>query len=128
MRRRIRGGRTIQVSIYSGAGEKPLFWVGSTLTRLREFPAAARRGAGHQLHRVQCGLEPDDWKPMKSVGPGVGEIRVHAGGEYRVIYVARFAEGIYVLHAFEKRERATRRLDIEIARSNLAASLEHRER
>jgi phage-related protein len=59
-------------------------------------------------------------------GAGVAEIRVHAGSAYRVIYVARFAEGIYVLHAFEKRTRKTRRADIEIARRNLAASLRFR--
>jgi phage-related protein len=63
---------------------------------------------------------------MPSVGAGVAEIRVHAGSEYRVIYVARCAEGIYVLHAFEKRTRKTRRADIEIARRNLAASLRFR--
>jgi len=65
---------------------------------------------------------------MPSVGPGVVEIRVHAGGEYRVLYVAKFDEGIYVLHAFEKRTRQTRRPDIEIARRNLAEALRHRGR
>jgi len=65
---------------------------------------------------------------MPSVGPGVVEIRVRAGGEYRVLYVAKFAEGIYVLRAFEKRTRQTRRRDIEAARRNLAEALRQRAR
>lgn len=105
---------------------KALFWVGSSLSRLRSFPAAARREAGHQLYQVQLGLKPSDWKPMRSVGPGVVEIRVHAGGEYRVMYVARFAQGVYVLHAFEKKTRQTRKADIEQARRSLAEVSRHR--
>jgi len=107
---------------------KPLFWVGGTLARLRRFPAAARRETGHQLYQVQLGLDPNDWKPMPSVGPGVVEIRVHVGGEYRVLYVARFAEGVYVLHAFEKRTRQTRKSDVELTRKNLTEVLRHRMR
>ena len=107
---------------------KPLFWVGGVLTRLRSFPADARREAGHQLYQVQLGLEPGDWKPMASVGPGVIEIRVHEGGEFRVLYLAKFAEAVYVLHAFEKRTRQTRKSDIELARRNLAEVLRHRKR
>jgi phage-related protein len=105
-----------------------LLWVGGTLGRLRGFPAEARREAGRQLHRVQLGREPGDWKPMSAVGPGVVEIRVHVGGEYRVMYVAKLVEGVYVLHAFEKRTRQTRKADIEIARRNLAVGLKHRVR
>jgi len=101
--------------------EKPLTCVGTTLERLRAFPAAARREAGHQLHRVQCGLEPGDWKPMPTIGAGVVELRVHAEGEFRVCYVASFAEAVYALHAFAKKTRRTRRAEIEIARRNLAA-------
>ena len=69
---------------------------------------------------MQQGLEPSDWKPMPTVGTGVYEIRVHAGTEYRVFYVAKFAEGVYVLHAFEKRTRQTRRADIDVARKRLS--------
>ena len=107
---------------------KRLFWVGGVLARLRGFPTEARREAGHQLYQVQLGLEPSDWKPMPSVGAGVIEIRVHETGEYRVLYVARFAEGVYALHAFEKRTRQTRKADIELARGNLAEVLRHRQR
>ena len=98
------------------------------LTRLRGFPTEARREAGHQLYQVQLGLEPSDWKPMPSIGPGVVEIRVHATGEYRVLYVARFAEGVYVLHAFEKRTRQTPKSEIELARGSMAVVLRHRQR
>ena len=65
---------------------------------------------------------------MVSVGPGVVEVRVHEGGEYRVLYLAKFAEAVYVLHAFEKRTRQTRKADIEVARRNLAAVIRHRKR
>ncbi len=76
--------------------------------------------AGHQLDLVQHGLEPHDWKPMTTVGAGVYEIRVHAGSEYRVFYIVKFAEGVYVLHAFEKRTRQTRQADIDLARKRLS--------
>jgi len=63
---------------------------------------------------------PSDWKPLPSVGPGVQEIRIHTAHEHRVVYVARFAEAIYVLHAFEKRTQRTRHGDIELAKARLA--------
>lgn len=95
---------------------KPLVFHGSSQDDVREFPAQARRECGRELDRVQCGLMPSDWKPMLNVGQGVYEIRVHAQGEWRVIYVARFAEVVHVLHAFQKKTRQTRREDIELAR------------
>ena len=84
--------------------------------------------AGFELRRVQQGLQPTDWKPMASVGTGVEEIRVHTGQEHRVFYVARFAEGVYVLHAFEKRSRKTRAREIEVARARLREALAARRR
>ena len=101
--------------------DKPLQWVGGSLAELRAFPADARRRAGYQLRRLQQGLLPDDWKPMATVGPGVAEIRLHAGTEHRVFYLAKFEEAIYVLHAFEKRSRQTPAAAIELARRRLAA-------
>lgn len=72
------------------------------------FPGEVRREAGYQLARVQAGKDPADWKPMPSVGLGVNEIRVREdSGAFRVIYVARFAEAIYVLHAFQKKAQKT---------------------
>ncbi|MGH2610943.1 MAG: type II toxin-antitoxin system RelE/ParE family toxin, partial [Tepidiformaceae bacterium] len=99
--------------------DKPLWWVGSSLEDLRAFPAAARRESGYQLRRVQRGLMPDDWKPMASVGQGVCEVRVHTDTEHRVFYVARFAEAVYVLHAFEKKARKTSKADISLGKSRL---------
>lgn len=83
---------------------------------LRNFPDEARRGAGFELRAVQNGLEPSDWKPMRAVGPGVREIRIHVLGEWRVVYVAKLKKAIYVLHAFQKKGRRTSRQDIELAR------------
>jgi phage-related protein len=68
--------------------------------------------AGHQLWQVQLGLTPTDYRPMPLVGAGCYEIRIHHGGEFRVIYVAKFIDAVYVLHAFQK----TRQLDIELAK------------
>jgi phage-related protein len=88
---------------------KPLYFVGSALEDLRAFPRAPRRDAGYRLDRVQIGLEPSDWKPMLTVGHGVPEIRIHREGRYRVIYVAKIDDAVYVLHAFRKKTRKTRK-------------------
>ena len=96
--------------------DKPLIWVGSSRRDLRGFPALARRLAGFQLRRVQQGLEPNDWKPMQNVGPGVREVRIHIAGAHRVFYIAAQAEAVYVLHAFEKKTRKTSSHDLEIGR------------
>jgi phage-related protein len=78
---------------------KDVVFRGTALDDLRAFPPAARREAGHQLDLVQRGLDADDWKPMNSVGPGVREFRIRdAAGAFRVIYVAKFAEAVFVLH------------------------------
>jgi phage-related protein len=95
---------------------KPLRFVGSSLDDLRSFPAEARRQAGFELYAIQRGFEPTDWKPMKTVGSGVREIRIRVLGEWRVLYVAKFADAVYVLHAFQKKTQKTRHNDIEIAR------------
>lgn len=94
---------------------KSIVWLGDSLDELRRFPTDARRDMGYQLDRVQNGLEPTDAKAMPSIGSGVREIRVHAGGEYRVIYVAKFSDGIYVLHAFVKKSQRTAKRDLELA-------------
>ncbi len=96
---------------------KRLVFVGSSLEDLKEFPNEARRAAGFELGFVQRGLAPSDWKPMKEVGAGVREIRIHVLGEWRVLYVAKFADAIYVLHAFQKKTQKTKREDIELART-----------
>jgi phage-related protein len=101
--------------------DKPLFWLGSSWNDLKAFPPDARRVAGFQLRRIQQGLEPNDWKPMPTVGPGVQEIRIHTGLEHRVFYVAKFAEGVYVLHAFKKRTRKTPKRELELGRDRFRA-------
>lgn len=101
--------------------DKPIFWLGSSRGDIRAFPLDARRIAGFQLSRVQQGLEPNDWKPMPSIGPGVQEIRIHTELEHRVFLIAKFSEGIYVLHAFEKRTRKTPKRDLELSRNRLRA-------
>ena len=95
---------------------KALHFLGSSLVDLRRFPAEARRDAGFQLDAVQRGLDPPDWKPVPSVGAGAMEMRIHVLGEWRLIYVARFAEAVYVLHCFEKKSRKIRREDLALAR------------
>jgi phage-related protein len=91
-------------------------WLGASLAAVRGFAPEAKWHAGQQLRRVQDGELPIDWKPMPTIGPGVNELRVRVGGAYRVVYVAKFAEAVYVLHAFEKKSRKTARLDVELAR------------
>ena len=95
---------------------KPLRFLGSSLDDLRNFPDEARRAAGFELRAVQNGLGPSDWKSMPIIGPGANEIRIHVLGEWRVIYVAKRREAVYVLHAFQKKTRKTNRFDIELSR------------
>jgi phage-related protein len=95
---------------------KPVVWLGDSLARIRGFPQGARQDIGFQLDRVQRGLEPRDWRPVTSVGSGVREIRVHAGNEHRVFYVASFKQAVYVLHAFVKKARRTPRADLALGR------------
>lgn len=100
---------------------RPLRFLGNSLQSLRDFPEDARHDAGYQLEKVQRGEQPDDFKPMPTVGNGVEEIRItDESGAYRVIYVARRAEAVYVLHAFQKKTQATSRRDIEVGRKRFA--------
>ncbi len=106
--------------------DKPLVWLGSSLDDLRAFPDDARQEAGFQLRRVQKGLPPADWKPMATVGPGVIEIRIHTAQEYRVFYVAKFSEAVYVLHAFNKRTQKTLQRDIQLAQRRYSELMQTR--
>jgi phage-related protein len=105
---------------------KPLAWSGSALDDLKTFPEDARQRAGFELYRLQQGLEPTDWKPMTTVGAGVREIRIQTGRAFRVLYVAKFAEAIYVLHAFEKKSQRTAKRDLDLAQQRLAEHLRRR--
>lgn len=100
---------------------KPVVWLGSSKADLKAFPATAMDDMGHQLFRVQRGLDPDDWKPMPSIGAGVREIRVRdPSGAFRTIYLATRPEAIYVLHCFRKTTTRTTRQDVDLARQRLA--------
>jgi phage-related protein len=98
---------------------KALKFVGSSLDDLRNFPEEARRVAGFELRAIQNGMEPRDWKIMPTIGSGVKEIRIHVLGEWRIIYVAKLLDAVYVLHAFQKKGAKTNKNDIELARTRL---------
>lgn len=100
---------------------EPVRFLGDSLESLRDFPEEARHDVGYQLEKVQRGEQPDDFRPMPAIGKGVEEIRItEDSGTYRVIYLARRAEAVYVLHAFQKKTQATPRRAIEVARKRFA--------
>jgi len=102
--------------------EKDIRWSGSSYEDLLEFPEDPRRQAGFQLGKVQAGLDPDDWKPFDDVGKGVREIRLRdRSGAYRIMYVAKFDEVIYVLHCFQKKTQVTSKQDKEITKTRYRA-------
>jgi phage-related protein len=98
--------------------------MGDSLRCVREFGKVVRQQVGYELELVQHGLDPSDWKPMPTAGPGVCEIRIHADGEHRLIYMAKLRHAVYVLHAFRKKTGKTSKGDIEKARVRLQAVLE----
>lgn len=101
---------------------KRLVFLGDTLDRVRSFPEGARKEAGVQLHKIQQGLEPSDWKPMGAVGAGVREIRIREdGGAFRVLYVTQVVDAVVVLHAFEKKTQKTLKRDLDLADARLRA-------
>jgi len=108
------------------ANRKPLAWRGNSLGCVRAFSDAARQATGFQLNRVQNGQQPFDWKSLESVGPGVTEIRIWAEKGYRVIYLAKFAEAVYVLHAFEKKTQRTPKAELELARRRYRELIQER--
>lgn len=108
--------------------EKPLVFCGSSRKDLKSFPEDARSEAGYQLYALQCEGEPSDFKYMRSVGTGVFEIRIHAeDGQYRVFYIAKFAEAVYVLHCFQKKENKTPQREIDVAKKRYEALVRERQ-
>ena len=105
---------------------KLIAWLGDSLARLRAAPADVRSDAGYQLDLVQRGETPADFKAMPDVGAGVMEIRLHGDNEFRVFYVARFEEAVYVLHCFVKKTQATRKADIDLGKQRYATLREAR--
>ena len=104
---------------------KSLKFAGSSLADIRNFPDEARRQAGYQLSQIQLGFDPADWKPMSSVGSGVREIRIHENGAFRVVYIAKLHDVVYVLHTFQKKTRKTPNKDIDLAKARLKSVLEN---
>lgn len=104
--------------------DKGIVWIGSSREDVRRFPREARRKAGLELRAVQRGQEPTDFKPLAAVGAGVYEIRIHAQGAYRVFYVTKFQEAVYVLHAFQKKTQKTAKRDLEIGRQRYKTAQE----
>jgi len=106
---------------------KPVRFLGDSLQCVRDFPVDARQDAGYQLDKVQRGLQPDDFKPMPTIGRGVEEIRIRDdAGNFRVIYTARFADAVLVLHAFQKKAQRTSQRDIEMAKARFREMMKDR--
>ena len=103
--------------------DKPIYWIGTSKEDIAKFPQDAKRKAGFQLRAVQRGESPADFKPMSVVGKGVEEIRIKAGEAYRIFYVARFAEAVYVLHAFNKKTQKTSKKDLEIGKQRYQTAI-----
>ena len=108
---------------------KGISWLGDTLNELRSWPKSVTEDMGQELLSVQRGRDPSDWKPLPSIGAGVKEIRVaQNGNQYRAIYIAKFPEAIYVLHAFEKKTQKMPTHDMEIAKKQYKALLSGRKK
>ena len=106
----------------SAPDEKEIRWAGSSYDDLIAFPKAPRKQAGFQLGKVQAGLDPTDWKPFDEIGAGTREIRIgDTKGIFRVMYVAKFEEAVYVLHFFQKKTQATSKQDKDIATARYRA-------
>jgi phage-related protein len=110
----------------SESSVKPITWLGDSLARLRAAAVDVRSDAGYALDLIQRGETPADFKPMPNVGAGVMEIRLHGDSEFRIFYVARFEEAVYVLHSFVKKTRATRKADIDLGKTRYNAMQEAR--
>lgn len=100
---------------------RTVIFEGDTLTVIRAFPEPARQRCGYEIDRVQRELEPLDWKPFPTIGPGVCEIRIRLDMQYRVIYSTRHKNRLHILHAFVKKTQKTRAADIDMARRRLKA-------
>lgn len=105
------------------SGEKPLYWIGSSLKDITRFPVKAQRSVGFALSAAQYGGKHTAAKPWKGEGSGVLEVvKDYDGDTYRAIYTVRFANAVYVLHAFQKKSPRgieTRQSDIALVRERL---------
>jgi len=104
-------------------GEKPLYWVGSSLKDVGRFPFEVQRNVGFALSAAQFGGKHPSAKPWRGEGPGILEVvKDYDGDTFRAIYTVRFADAVYVLHAFQKKSPsgiATRQSDIDLVKARL---------
>ena len=108
---------------------KKISFIDSSLEDLRAFPEEARTASGYQLDLIQQGPEPDDWKHFATVGQGAREIRIRGNdGIFRIMYVAKFEEAVYVLHCFQKKTQKTSQSDVELARNRYRRLVEERKK
>jgi len=107
--------------------KKNVFWCGDSLESLRSCEPDVRAKIGFQLSMVQSGLDPSNWKPMDNIASGVREIRFIGPQNYRLIYVAKFENKIYVLHLFEKKTQKTPKSVIDIVRARYQKILTKRD-
>ncbi len=107
--------------------DKRIYWIGSAKEELLSFPQEAKRKAGFQLRAIQRGQKPTDFKPMKTIGRGVEEIRIWTGEAYRIFYVSKFEEAVYVLCAFQKTTQKTSQQDIELGKKRYLAMVQFRQ-
>lgn len=106
--------------------DKPIYWIGTSRDDIGNFPNEARRKAGFQLRAIQQGKKPSDFKPIPTIGKGVEEIRIWIGDTYRIFYVARFPEAVYVLHVFGKKTQKTSKQDIELGKKRYQQMIQFR--
>ena len=107
--------------------DKEIRWLGSSYDDLLKFPDDPRREAGFQLEKIQAGLDPDDWKPFDDIGKGTREVRIRdSAGIFRVMYVAKFEEAIYILHCFQKKTQVTTKQDKYIAEARYRSIVQKR--
>jgi phage-related protein len=95
---------------------KEVIWLGNSRERIRAFPEITKDIAGRELYRIQAGEMPTDWRPMPDIGSGVIEIRIHRPDEYRIFYIANYAEAVYILHTFQKKTQQTAEKDKQAGR------------
>lgn len=107
--------------------DKLIYWVGSSREEISNFSKEARRKVGFQLRSIQRGQKPTDFKPMPTIGKGVEEMRIWTGEAYRIFYVARFEEAVYVLHVFQQKTQKTSKQDIEIGQKRYQEMVQFRQ-
>ncbi len=112
---------------------RPLLWVASTKRDYRQFPPRVQSNFGFELFLAQSGQHPPSAKPLKGIGGRTIELAADfAGDTYRAVYTARFADAVYVLHAFKKKSKRgvkTPKSDIDLVKRRLTdAEHDHAQR